>query len=165
MPRPLSCGVLVFSGRGELLLCHATGTQRWDIPKGIAEPGETERDAAVRETAEETGLRLAPGSVTELGRFSYLRTKDLHLFAALADRALASDCRCVTEFVDRFGRSRPEMDAFEWVPFADLGGRCGQSLLMVLTRRLNLPAVEAALVARAAADNLGEPAASARGAT
>lgn len=30
--------------------------KNWDFPKGLIEPGETELDAAKRETAEETGL-------------------------------------------------------------------------------------------------------------
>ena len=37
-----------------LLLLRAY--KNWDFPKGLIEPGETELDAAKRETAEETGL-------------------------------------------------------------------------------------------------------------
>src|SRR3977135_1617321 len=37
-----------------LLLLRAY--KNWDFPKGMIEPGETELDAAKRETAEETGL-------------------------------------------------------------------------------------------------------------
>ncbi|HAN98978.1 MAG TPA: DNA mismatch repair protein MutT [Planctomycetaceae bacterium] len=41
-------------GRVELLLMrHA---DRWDLPKGHAEPGESLRETAMRETEEETGL-------------------------------------------------------------------------------------------------------------
>src|SRR5438445_2538047 len=76
-----SCGVLLFNPQDELLLCHATGAAHWDIPKGLSEPGETPRQAAARETLEETGLQLAPERLRDLGIFGYLRTKDLHLFA------------------------------------------------------------------------------------
>ena len=38
----VSCGTLVVNPRGELLLCHVTDTPKWDIPKGMRDPGETE---------------------------------------------------------------------------------------------------------------------------
>ena len=40
--KPVSCGVLVWSS-GRLLLGQPTGRRFWDIPKGLAEPGETWR--------------------------------------------------------------------------------------------------------------------------
>src|SRR5690606_26492784 len=85
--RPVvSCGILIVDHDDELLLCHATGTSRWDIPKGRREPGESEQDAAIRETFEETGLRFEPQALLELGRFRYRPGKDLHLFATRIER-------------------------------------------------------------------------------
>ena len=52
-----AAGAVVFrrTGRGvRLLLLRAYKT--WDFPKGMIEAGESELDAAKRETAEETGL-------------------------------------------------------------------------------------------------------------
>jgi len=40
-------------GRQFLLMRHS---DRWDLPKGHAEPGETPRQTALRETEEETGI-------------------------------------------------------------------------------------------------------------
>jgi 8-oxo-dGTP pyrophosphatase MutT (NUDIX family) len=77
--RVTSCGVIVTDGQ-RLLLGHATRSPRWDIPKGVAEPGETLAAAAVRELLEETGLTTAPKELTELGVHAYLRGKDLALF-------------------------------------------------------------------------------------
>ena len=51
-----SCGVLVIRGepiREFLLMRHA---DRWDLPKGHVDPGETEIQCALRELSEETGL-------------------------------------------------------------------------------------------------------------
>lgn len=51
-----SCGVLVFryeSALEFLLMRHA---DRWDLPKGHVDPGESERDCALRELYEETGI-------------------------------------------------------------------------------------------------------------
>jgi 8-oxo-dGTP pyrophosphatase MutT (NUDIX family) len=52
-----AAGAVVFrrTERGPLLLL-LRAYKNWDFPKGMIEPGETELDAARRETAEETGL-------------------------------------------------------------------------------------------------------------
>lgn len=137
----LSCGVLVLNEHRELLLCHASGTARWDIPKGIGDAGESGVQTALRETAEETGIRLPPERLLDLGRFAYLRGKDLHLYAALIERIDTARCACTSHFRDAHGRLRPEMDAFAWVGFGAVAERCGKSMAEVLTRRLSLPAV------------------------
>jgi 8-oxo-dGTP pyrophosphatase MutT (NUDIX family) len=55
-----SCGAIVYrrglGGIRYLLLRHTNG-DHWSFPKGHAEKGETERETAVREVHEETGLR------------------------------------------------------------------------------------------------------------
>ncbi|MEW6703994.1 MAG: NUDIX hydrolase [Pseudomonadota bacterium] len=134
-----SCGVLLLDAQQELLLCHATGAAHWDIPKGLAEPGEAPRDAAVRETFEETGLTLAPGSLLDLGRMAYRPGKDLHLFAAWSERFDPRGCVCTSLFKDFRGRMVPEADAFDWVPFERVALRCARSMRRVLTETLSLP--------------------------
>lgn len=135
----LSCGILVLNARSELLLCHATGTSRWDIPKGGGEAGETELRTAIRETVEETGLKFESGELLELGRFAYMRGKDLHLYGALIERIDTAQCVCTTHFRDSRGRLRPEMDGFDWVAFDDVAERCGRSLATLLTGAISLP--------------------------
>jgi len=134
----ISCGTLVFEPGGDLLLCHLTGTPYWDIPKGRLDPGESEREAALREAQEECGLRLNETSWIELGRFRYRPGKDLHLFAVLHDRIDASCLQCQSVFIDRHGRDRPEVDAYAWVPPSELERRCAPSLTEVLLRRIDL---------------------------
>jgi hypothetical protein len=65
----------------------------------------------------------------------------------LSERLDLAGCRCSTHFVDRFGRSRPEMDGFEWVGFDEVPKRVGKSLAALLTGPLALTEVLAALLA------------------
>ena len=68
MPSPHSAGILLFRERDEaieVLLIKPGGpfwrnkdVGAWMIPKGELEAGETAADAALREFAEETGVRL-----------------------------------------------------------------------------------------------------------
>src|SRR4029079_17291433 len=123
-----SCGILVCNAGDELLLCHATGTARWDIPKGHGESGESPQQTALRETAEETALVFQPDELLELGRFTYRPSKDLWLFAALTERFDPSHCHCRTQFADRFGRMRPEMDDYAWTTFSRVPERCARNM-------------------------------------
>lgn len=144
----LSCGILVVDDVDELLLCHATGTSRWDIPKGRREPGESELEAAIRETFEETGLRFAPDELLELGRFRYRPGKDLHLFATRSDRFDAARCSCSTHFRDARGRLVPEMDGYARVPFDDVPQRCAKNMTLLLTKTMSLREVSQRLRGR-----------------
>jgi len=137
----LSCGVLVMNRERELLMGRATGTPRWDIPKGVGEPGESPLQTAVREAREESGLELEAGDLLDLGRFAYLRSKDLHLHAALLERIDPARCVCNTHFTDARGRERPEMDGHAWVGFDAMPARAGKSLAALLTGRVALDVV------------------------
>ena len=69
MPEAKSCGVLIFRGRPIrefLLMRHA---DRWDLPKGHVDPGETEVQCALRELREETGIGAADVRLIDGFRF------------------------------------------------------------------------------------------------
>jgi len=146
--RRLSCGIVVLTEGHELLLCHVTGQRHWDLPKGGINAGESPREAAVRETWEETGLSLGAASLFDLGRHAYTAKKDLHLFACLSDRLDTRELRCDSCFVERgSGRARPEMDGFGWFGFGRIAELCTPKLAVLLGRTLDLDAVARAVVA------------------
>ncbi|MBO5441920.1 MAG: NUDIX domain-containing protein [Alphaproteobacteria bacterium] len=66
----IGVGVYIFNNHNQLLLGlrkspHAKGT--WCPPGGHMEYGETNEQAAIRETKEETGLQLLPQDITLKG--------------------------------------------------------------------------------------------------
>jgi 8-oxo-dGTP pyrophosphatase MutT (NUDIX family) len=130
--RRLSCGVVVTDG-ARVLLGHATRSPRWDIPKGLVEPGETPRQAALRELREETGLIAEGETLSDLGQHAYLPGKDLALFAWRPD-AMPDPARCVcaTFFLARDGVRLPEFDRFGMFAWADALGRVGRNMTRVL---------------------------------
>ena len=109
-PRRLSCGILILTEQQELLLCHVTGQDHWDLPKGGAHEGESPLQAALRETREETGLDLAAEALRELGRFDYRPKKDLHLFATLMPRFDVASLRCESQFSQYATGTAPARD-------------------------------------------------------
>lgn len=139
--RKLSCGIVVLNDEAELLLCHVTGHDHWDLPKGGAAPGESPLQAALRETREETSLDLAAADLLELGRLSYRPRKDLHLFAVRWPRIDPAALFCESHFSQTDGRRAPEMDGFGWFAFERVPALVTPRLATVLTERLDLAQV------------------------
>ncbi len=95
MPRFAS--VLLVDREGRLLLQerdeHAViDPERWGLPGGHVEDGESPEAAAYRELSEETGVLLAPGTLEpyddlEVWHEAYRSLDTVHLFAAGCDLA------------------------------------------------------------------------------
>ena len=72
-----SCGFLIFKEapqRSFLLMRHM---DRWDLPKGHVDPGETEMECALRELQEETGI--LPAEINVDPEFCYRQRYDVRL--------------------------------------------------------------------------------------
>lgn len=62
--RPAAFGIAERDGRIALVRVEKPGHPPWlDLPGGAIDPGEDAAQAVVREYGEETGLKVAPGSV------------------------------------------------------------------------------------------------------
>lgn len=117
-----SCGFLI-QCEDKFLLCHSTKPSgninlsdgQWGIPKGGLEEGETELQAALRETIEETGLDL-----TEYG----YDEEPLHIYSTRSKKYVIFYCnikgnsvflkklKC-TSLIEE--TNKPENDDFIWV--------------------------------------------------
>ncbi|MDB5917623.1 MAG: hypothetical protein JWR40_1857 [Massilia sp.] len=124
---PISCGTLVVNPAGQLLLCHVTDTARWDIPKGMQDPGEGTLEAAMRELREEAGIGFAADRFVDLGLFDYRPDKRLHLYLVRAGPELASlgHLACTSFFPHQTtGAPTPEADAYRWAARTELAALC-----------------------------------------
>jgi 8-oxo-dGTP pyrophosphatase MutT (NUDIX family) len=122
-----SCGVIVTDGE-RLLLGHATRSPRWDIPKGIAEPGESFAAAARRELGEETGLDAPEAELRALGVFPYRRGKDLALFGWAAPLLPDPATLVCASYFPWNGKMLPEFDRFGLFTPDEALTRVGRSL-------------------------------------
>ncbi|MFD1956349.1 NUDIX hydrolase [Paenibacillus thailandensis] len=118
--KPLTAGVLITDG-DVFLACRATGHNRYNLPKGMQEEGETPIETCCRECKEETGIVLDPDKLVDLGEFPYLRSKDLHLFLWLArtdELPPLNKLRCTSYFQHYHTRQRvAEIDDYRYLRF------------------------------------------------
>ena len=103
MQQPRSCGFLIVTGtpvKSFLLMQHE---DRWDLPKGHVDPGESDLECALRELEEETGFtnhelsvdpefRYEQSYMVPGGRYGMNRSigvrKTLRIFLAAVNRPL-----------------------------------------------------------------------------
>ncbi|TMI09062.1 MAG: NUDIX domain-containing protein [Betaproteobacteria bacterium] len=108
-----SAGAVVFrrTERGPRLLV-LRAYKNWDFPKGMIEPGESELDAAKRETAEETGLADLefPFGDEHQDTLAYSGGKVARYFLAETDKG-------VIELPVSAELGRPEQHEWRWVSF------------------------------------------------
>lgn len=139
MALPVSCGTLVVNRHGQLLLCHVTGTAKWDIPKGMQDPGEDTLAAAMRELREEAGVAFDPARFEDLGGFAYRRDKRLHLYRVRVDGCGddelgdLSQLACTSFFPHPVtGAATPEADGFRWAGRDELAALCWPRMGLLL---------------------------------
>lgn len=110
VPLPASLVVVTFAGR--LLMVFDRWRGQWELPGGTLDPGETARQAAVRELAEETGIVTTGLDFAGVAEFSLARP---------ARREYAAIYRCVLASAPRLVVN-DEIAGFRWWdPRAPLG--------------------------------------------
>jgi len=118
-----SCGFIIVS-TNKVLICHPTyhPSNFFSIPKGKIEEGETEIEAAYRETFEETGLDLKKIPFAQepicLGTWGYShKKKKVTIFLFIAADNIQSIKLFCDSMVKQDGCAFPENDKFIWADF------------------------------------------------
>lgn len=100
---------LVGDGQGRILLCELTYKQHWDLPGGVADPGESPVTSLEREVREELGLELAVGELLAVDWLPpYRQWEDAVL--------LVFDLGEHPDLLDDARLQRSELRAAHWVP-------------------------------------------------
>lgn len=112
---------------GAVVTVRKTGTDRFMLPGGKWEPGESPLACAVRELGEELGLTIAPELLTPLGRFDTATANEpgfrlvSEVFAAeteqdMEPRAEIAEARWLTSAEVRGVAQLPEYQCAPWAP-------------------------------------------------
>lgn len=82
----MPASLVVVTHDGAVLLVFDSRRKHWELPGGMREPGETARQAAVRELREETGIDTADLSFAAVAEFDLTRPERRELLAVYRTR-------------------------------------------------------------------------------
>jgi 8-oxo-dGTP diphosphatase len=108
-PSSFVCSLVIVERAQEILLGFNTDRQQWELPGGSLEPGESALVAALRELAEETGIRADRASLAASAEFT-LNGEETKYLAAVFLVHLESDPELVAS---------DELSSFLWWDLAD----------------------------------------------
>lgn len=108
----VAAGALFTDGLGRVLMVQPTYKSYWDIPGGHVKPGESPRDACVREVHEELGIRPPIGGLLVVDWAPHPEEGDKILFlfdGGRLDDAAHSRVRFADGEIDRYAYVAVEM--------------------------------------------------------
>lgn len=116
--------IVIINKAGDILGCHGykkPQLEGYDFPKGINEPGESDKDAAIRELKEEAGIILQyPERLIDCGTYSHSKEKNIHIFLYQTENFPPLDkLICVSFFTDSGGNKCPEIDGYKIIKKED----------------------------------------------
>ena len=139
-----TAGIYIFSPEGRLLVVHASEIRRdrWGIPKGRPDEGETSKMAAIREVFEETGIDLPQYRkyVQYIGDELYLNKPEtlIAYTVELPVEIPIEDLYCESLFISLYsGDMIPEVDDYKWVYFEEFKDRIQTEQIRLWERYIN----------------------------
>ena len=133
--RKVTCGIII-KVNNTILLGHSTGNKHWDIPKGLKDEGESFKEAALRETLEETGLNLYNEDLKDIGQFKLNSSKDIYLFEVKLNNINMDKLHCESMVELPNIKPFPEVDGFGLFENEEVLNKVSKSLKALLINLL-----------------------------
>ena len=112
--KKVTSAIVMIDKEGNILGCHASGRPKdtgYDFPKGLVEEGESDKDGAIRELWEETGITLEhPEKLIDCGVHPHNKEKNIHIFLYQTD-SFPGSLKC-NSFFELNGKKIPEVDSY-----------------------------------------------------
>ncbi|HTT59517.1 MAG TPA: NUDIX hydrolase [Acidimicrobiales bacterium] len=83
-PSPITRSLVVVRWGQRVLLGFNAGREQWELPGGALESGESPHEAAIRELAEETGIRVDRLALVARAEFMFESQATVHLAAVFS---------------------------------------------------------------------------------
>lgn len=115
-----TCAAFITDGN-HVLVCHPTNNRyymSWSLPKGCKNNNETQEDAVIRETFEETNISLNKENLIKINDYSYKRDKFYTLFLYKTENLPDIKQLKCTSYIDEL--KTYEIDGFMYVTFGEL---------------------------------------------
>ena len=107
---------------------HAIQRPLWEVPRGFVDPGESDRNSALRELEEETGLSCADADLESLGIFA----PEPGILAARVHLFVAHRCHAVRPFSgEEFGHKEFRLFSLEQVSALHESGEIQDSSTLI----------------------------------
>ena len=115
----MTCAVVIINKNGDILGCHGTGKpngEGYDFPKGCADLGESDLQAALRELKEETGIIMSNEELIDCGVYKHNKEKNIHIFLCKTDTMPMIEKLKCSSYFNFNGNQFPEIDYYEIIP-------------------------------------------------
>lgn len=111
-----TCAVVLINSNGDILGCHGYGKPKdygYDFPKGCADVGEEDFEAALRELKEETGIIAFVEEMIDCGIYKHNKEKNIHLFIVRTECFPSIDKLTCSTYFELYGKKFPEIDSYK----------------------------------------------------
>jgi 8-oxo-dGTP pyrophosphatase MutT (NUDIX family) len=134
---------LILTDRKVMLACIPYGKSKYsknfmDLPKGRIEEGEDPHDAVIREVKEETGLTIHSRFLNNIGLFTYLEEKNLHLFYIASPKLPPLKMlKCTSYFTNEWGKKVPEVVGYQYIPLQEIDKYFYRKLVPIIQKAIS----------------------------
>jgi len=127
-----TCAAFITDGK-YVLVCHPTNNKyymSWSLPKGCKDDNETQYDAVIRETLEETNISLNKDNLIKINDYPYRKNKFYTLFLYKTESLPDIKQLKCTSYINEL--KIYEIDGFMYVTFDKLKSLLNQKQYIII---------------------------------